>query len=342
MKTLLITGGAGFIGSNFIRYIRHHYPQCYVIVLDALTYAGRAENVELRSRRDVGVLFCHGNVCDPNLVDRLVSLSDVVVHFAAESHVARSIIDDRVFFETDVLGTRTVANAVVRYQSRVERFVHISSSEVYGTAEHEPMDEEHPLNATNPYAAAKVGADRLVYAYWCTFRIPAVIVRPFNTYGPCQHLEKVIPRFITSCILDEPLTIHGPGTAARDWLYVDDHCAALDRVLHGDIARLEGQVINIGTGIATSVSGIAERILRLTGKPATLIEHVPDRPGQVCKHIAGIEKARTLLGWAPTTPLDDGLAETVRWYEANRDWWEPLRSMRRIPVLMRNGVVEMH
>jgi len=342
VRTLLVTGGAGFIGSNFVRYIRHRYPDYRVIVLDALTYAGHVNNLDLSAGCNSHLVFCHGNVCNQSIVDQLVSAADVVVHFAAESHVARSVIDNRIFFETDVLGTQTVANAVLHHQARVERFIHISSSEVYGTAEHEPMTEDHPLNPTNPYAAAKTGADRLVYSYWQTYGIPAIIVRPFNTYGPRQHLEKVVPRFITSALLDEPLTIHGTGEAARDWLHVEDHCAVLDGILHHDLTELEGEVINIGTGLATDVRTIARMVLELSGKDASLVTRVPDRPGQVTKHIAGIGKARALLGWAPTVRLADGLARTIQWYAENRAWWEPLRWMKQIPVMTKDGFVEMH
>jgi dTDP-glucose 4,6-dehydratase len=323
VKTLLVTGGAGFIGSNFVRYIRTRYPDYRVVVLDALTYAGRLANLEHLRGTNSHLVIRHGDVCDARLVDQAVAAADVVVHIAAESHVDRSILDDRIFFETNVLGTHAVANAVVRHRSRIERFILMSSSEVYGTAEQEPMTEDHPLNAANPYAAAKAGADRLVYAYWLTYGIPVVIVRPFNNYGPRQHLEKVIPRFITSALLGEPLTIHGNGRAERDWLFVQDHCAALDRILHHDIRDLAGQVINLGTGVATDVCTIAQWILELTGRNASLLRHVADRPGQVSKHIAGTTKAEQLLGWVAETSLEEGLAQTVQWYTDNREWWEP-------------------
>ena len=341
MKTLLITGGAGFIGSNFVRYMRTHYPHYRIIVLDALTYAGHLSNLDRLQGSNSHLVFCHGNVCNPKLVDQLVSLSDVVVHFAAESHVTRSLFDNRIFFETDVIGTQTVANAIVRHQDRVERFIHISTSEVYGTAEQEPMTEEHPLNPTNPYAAAKAGADRLVYSYWRTYHIPAVIVRPFNNYGPRQHLEKVVPQFITRALSNEPLTVHGTGEAARDWVHVHDHCRALDRLLHHDIKALQGQVINIGTGVAINVRTIAELVLEFTGRPYSLIQYTPDRPGQVAKHIGAFERAQQLLAWAPTTAFEDGLRQTVRWYAENRSWWEPLRWMVQLPGLAKDHSFEM-
>jgi dTDP-glucose 4,6-dehydratase len=213
MHTLLVTGGAGFIGSNFVHYIRKKYPDYSVIVLDALTYAGTMDNLPASINEEDNFSFWYGNVRNAELVDSLVAQSDIVVHFAAETHVTRSIFDNLLFFETDILGTQAVANAVVNHIRKVKRFIHISTSEVYGTAHADLMDEEHPLMPMSPYASAKAGADRLVYSYWATYDIPAVIVRPFNNFGPHQHLEKAIPRFVTSCILDEPLTVHGDGTA---------------------------------------------------------------------------------------------------------------------------------
>ena len=203
MKTILITGGAGFIGSAFTHYIFDKYPDYKIIVVDCLTYAGAVENlpVPIWQENDERFNFWYGNVTNGELMDTLVSMSDLVVHFAAESHVTRSIYDNTNFFQTDVLGTQIISNAVCKYIDRVERFIHISSSEVYGTAVTEKMDETHPLNPMSPYAAAKAGADRLVHSYCSTYNIPAVILRPFNNYGPRQHLEKVIPRFITSVML---------------------------------------------------------------------------------------------------------------------------------------------
>src|SRR5713226_1148625 len=208
MKTILITGGAGFIGSNFVRHLYEKYPEYRLLVVDALTYAGHVQNLPTNGPEAGRCEFWYGDVRNAELIDTLVAQSDVVVHMAAESHVTRSIYDNRLFFETDVLGTQTVANAITKFRDRVERFIHVSTSEVYGSALSERMDEEHPLNPQSPYASAKCGADRLVYSYWATYGIPAVIVRPFNNYGPHQHLEKVIPRFITGCLLKEPLRVH--------------------------------------------------------------------------------------------------------------------------------------
>jgi dTDP-glucose 4,6-dehydratase len=235
-----------------------------------------------------------------------------------------------------------VANAVLKYRERIERFIHISSSEVYGTARAPLMDEEHPLMPMSPYAAAKAGADRLVYSYIETYRVPGIIVRPFNNYGPFQHLEKVVPRFITSCLLDEPLRIHGDGRAERDWLYVEDTCEALDALLHADLAALRGEAINLGAGVSHDIETIARAIVRKMGKPESLLTHIGDRPGQVFRHTAGIAKARRLLGWAPRTRFEDGLDKTIEWYRTNRPWWEKQLWMRHIPIVTTQGRRELH
>jgi len=326
MTTILVTGGAGFIGSNFVRYLLENYPNYHIIILDALTYAGNLDNFSQKHKRDSRFEFWRGNVGNAEIVNALVARSDIVIHFAAESHVARSIYDNRIFFETDVLGTQVVTNAVL--QHGVERFIHISSSEVYGTAEIVPMDETHPLNPTTPYASAKAGADRLVYSYFRTYDIPCIIVRPFNNYGPYQHLEKVIPRFITSALMNQPLTIHGTGENSRDWLYVEDHCEALDLIMHGDINKLKGEVINIGTGIDINIRTVAELILEKMNKSKSLITYVEDRPGQVRRHISSTEKAYKLLGWKAKTSFEEGIEKTIKWYSDHPEWWKKLLWMR--------------
>lgn len=342
MRTILVTGGAGFIGCNFVRYLFENYPNYNIIVLDALTYAGSVDNIPETIKNDSRFAFWYGNVRNGELVNELVSKSDVVIHFAAESHVARSIFDNVIFFETDVLGTQVIANAVLKHFDSVERFIHISTSEVYGTAIEVPMSDEHPLNPTTPYAAAKVGADRLVHSYWVTYGIPAIIIRPFNTYGPNQHLEKVIPRFITSALLNESLTIHGSGENTRDWLYVDDLCQALDKVMHIDLEWIKGQVINIGTGMDTSIKTIAELILDKLNKPRSLVTYMGDRPGQVKRHVSSTEKALKILEWKAETDFEHGLDKTIQWYKANLDWWKKLLWMRHVPVKTREGKIEYH
>ncbi len=343
-KTILVTGGAGFIGSSFVRFIYDKYPDYKIIVLDALTYAGDLENlpVNINENKEERLVFWYGNVRIGELVDTLVSQSDIVVHFAAETHVTRSIYDNFLFFETDVLGTQSVANAVLKHKNKIERFIHISTSEVYGTARKELMDEEHPLMPMSPYAGAKAGADRLVYSYWATYEIPAVIVRPFNIYGPYQHLEKVIPRFITSCILNEPLRVHGDGIACRDYTYVDDFRRAIDIILHVDIGKIKGEVFNVASGVHRSVLSIAKDVIRVMGKDESLITFVGDRPGQVQKHAGDTTKIRNQLGWKPQMAWEDGLKKTIEWYRNNQKWWEKQLWMRTVPIITKSGKKELH
>jgi dTDP-glucose 4,6-dehydratase len=221
---------------------------------------------------------------------------------------------------TNIEGTQILLDAIRR--DPVERFVLISSSEVYGTADRAPMDEEHPLNPRSPYAATKAGADRLAFAYHVTYGLPIVIVRPFNNYGPYQHPEKVVPRFVTQALSDLPLTVHGDGHASRDWLFVEDHAEAIDAVLEADVSDVAGQVFNLATGVDVSVSRVADLVLELLGKPPTLKQRVPERPGQVDRHIGSTERAERVLGWRARTSFEDGLERTVAWYEQNRLWWE--------------------
>ena len=343
-RTILITGGAGFIGSNFFRYLYDKYEDYYFIILDQLTYAGSVENLPPfnPTNNKSRFKFWYGNVCNGELVDTLVSQADIVVHFAAESHVTRSIYDNLLFFQTDVLGTQIISNAVCKYSDRIERFIHVSTSEVYGTALREVVDEEHPLKPMSPYASAKCGADRLVYSYFATYDIPMVIVRPFNNFGPYQHLEKVIPRFVTSALLNEKLTIHGNGQAARDFLYVEDCCKAIDMILHYDIKKTKGQVINIGSGIHRSILDIGKNILRLMGKNENMLQFIGDRPGQVFRHTAGISKIKRLINWEPSISFEDGLKKTIQWYKDNRKWWERQLWMRHIPIITKRGKYEWH
>src|SRR5919199_688313 len=277
-RRVLVTGGAGFIPSNFIRHLLRETPW-EVVSLDALTYAGNVDNL-----RDVmsheRLSFVHGDIRDEDLVRDVVAEVDVIVNAAAESHVEKSIAEGgREFVTTNVLGTQILLDAI--RAKPVDRFILISSSEVYGTAEHAPMDEEHPLNPRSPYAATKAGADRLAYSYYVTYQLPIVIVRPFNNYGPYQHPEKVIPRFITQALQDEPLTVHGDGHASRDWLYVDDDAEAIEAVIAAPLDAVAGEVINIATGVDLSASEVADAVLAAVGKPASLKAFVTERPGQV-------------------------------------------------------------
>jgi dTDP-glucose 4,6-dehydratase len=320
-KRVLVTGGAGFISSNFIRHLLDATPY-EIVTLDALTYAGNLENL-------AGVMshprlsFVHGDIRDVALVRELVEGVDVIVNAAAESHVEKSIEHGASeFVTTNVEGTQILLDAI--RVTPVERFILISSSEVYGTAEAAPMDEEHALNPRSPYAATKAGADRLAYSYWTTYDLPIVIVRPFNNYGPCQHPEKVVPRFITQALANEPLTIHGDGHASRDWLYVTDDAEAIERVIETPIETLAGEVLNVATGVDISVNDIASLVLSALGKPADLRAHVTERPGQVDRHIGSTEKAERLLGWRARTSFEDGLERTVAWYRDNEAWWRAI------------------
>ncbi len=327
---VLVTGGAGFIGSNFVRFLLGHYPSYQVCVLDALTYAGNLENLGETYRDEPRLRFVHGNIRNSALVEELVAEADVVVHMAAETHVPRSIHDNVVFVETDVFGTQVLLNAVLKRP--VERFLHISTSEVYGTALEAPMTEDHPLNPTTPYAAAKAGADRLVYAYHQTYGLPCVILRPFNTYGPYQHLEKAVPRFVTGALLESPLSVHGDGSSSRDWVFVEDLCAGVDRAVHADLAVIAGQVINLGTGTDTPIRIVAELVVDRLGRSRALLTYGEDRPGQVRRHIASTERAARLLGWKARVAFPEGLERTIRWYDANRAWWAKLLWMKSVTI----------
>ena len=316
-KRILVTGGAGFISSNFVRHILEATPY-EVVSLDALTYAGSMDNLASVSGHERHS-FVHGDIRDPDLVRQVVAEVDVIVSAAAESHVEKSIeAGASEFVTTNVEGTQILLDAV--RETPVERFILFSSSEVYGTAECAPMHEEHPLNPRSPYAATKAGADRLAYSYYVTYGLPIVIVRPFNNYWPRQHPEKVIPRFITQALSDEPLTIHGDGHASRDWLYVDDDAEAIEAIIQADDSVV-GEVINVATGVDVSVYDIADKVLELLGKPADMRTHVPERLGQVDRHIGSTEKAERLLGWRARTPFEDGLERTISWYRDNEAWW---------------------
>ncbi len=339
---IFLTGAAGFIGSNFLKYMFDKYPAYSFIVLDALTYAGNLENIPSHIKKSPRFKFWYGSVNDNNIVNPLMAQSDFVVHFAAETSVTRSIFSDNKFFETDVLGTRVMMDSLVK-NPNVKRFIHISTSEVYGTALSHPMDENHLLQPRSPYAAAKSGADRLVYSYCCTYDVPAVIIRPFNNFGPNQHLEKVIPRFITHAMQRKPLTIHGDGSAQRDWLYVTDLCKALDQVLHlEDFDTIKNQVINIGSGKATSILEIAKIILKKFNLPEGYLQFVGDRPGQVECHMSSTKKAKKLLNWQSTVSVEEGLESVIQWYQQNKQWWKKLELMQFVPIKTTNNLIELH
>ncbi len=325
-KRVLVTGGAGFIPSAFIRHLLDATDH-QVVSLDALTYAGNMDNLaDVMSHERLS--FVHGDIRDATLMRELVANVDVIVNAAAESHVEKSIREGASeFVTTNVEGTQILLDAI--RETPVERFILISSSEVYGTAERAPMDEEHPLNPCSPYAATKAGADRLAYSYWYTYELPIVIVRPFNNYGARQHPEKAIPRFITQALRDEPLTIHGDGHASRDWLFVEDDAEAIAAIIAAPLENVAGEVLNVATGIDISVDDVATQVLEALGKPASLKRYVDERPGQVDRHIGTTDKMEQLTGWRARTSFDEGLERTVRWYRENEAWWQSVLQRER-------------
>jgi dTDP-glucose 4,6-dehydratase len=318
VKRVLVTGGAGFISSGIVRHLLEATPH-EVVSLDALTYAGNLENIaDVMSHPRLS--FVHGDIRDAALMRELVEGVDVIVNAAAESHVEKSIEHGASeFVTTNVEGTQILLDAIRK--TPVERFILISSSEVYGTAEYAPMDELHPLNPRSPYAATKAGADRLAYSYYVTYGLPIVTLRPFNNYGPRQHPEKVVPRFITQALCDEPLTVHGDGHASRDWLYVGDDAEAIEATIDAPIEDIAGEVINVATGVDISVSEIAGLVLDALGKPRDRIVFVDERPGQVDRHIGSTERAAELIDWRARTGFAEGLERTVAWYRENESWW---------------------
>jgi dTDP-glucose 4,6-dehydratase len=318
---VLVTGGAGFISSNLIRHLLAHTTH-EVVSIDALTYAGNLENLaDVMSHERLS--FVHGDIRDADLVCDLVAEVDVIVNAAAESHVEKSIEEGASeFVTTNVEGTQILLDAI--RATPVERFLLVSSSEVYGTAEYAPMDEEHPLNPRSPYAATKAGGDRLAYSYWVTYGLPIAIVRPFNNYGPRQHPEKVVPRFVTQALAGEPLTVHGDGHASRDWLYVDDDAEAIEALIDAPVDAIAGEVVNVATGIDISVREIAELVLDAVGSDAGVV-HTEERPGQVDRHIGSTDKLERLTGWRARTSFEQGLERTVEWYRENEAWWRAVQ-----------------
>jgi dTDP-glucose 4,6-dehydratase len=320
---LLVTGGAGFIGSNFVHHMFGAHPGWDVDVLDKLTYAGNLDNLrDLKGRR--GYRFFRGDICDRHLVDRLVKGADCVVNFAAETHVDRSIMSAGDFVTTDVFGTFVLLEAVRKHGKA--SFVQISTDEVYGEAGRTPPSESSPLMPKSPYAASKTGADRLAFSYWTTYRTPVVITRCTNNYGPCQFPEKLIPLFAVNAMTGRKLPVYGTGQNTRDWIHVLDHCRALDTLISA--GRFQGEVFNIGAGEEHSVLEIADMVLKALGKPPELLEHVPDRPGHVERHAVDSSRMRSTFGWAPKERFDEALRSTVLWYRDHESWWRKLLARR--------------
>ncbi|MCX6647016.1 MAG: dTDP-glucose 4,6-dehydratase [bacterium] len=320
---ILITGGAGFIGSNFVHYTLEKYPEDRIIVLDALTYAGNLENFNKHTWSNPNFQFFHGNIIDEDLVNELMRNVDTVVHFAAETHVDRSIREAGAFLETDIWGTYILLEAAK--QNGIKRFVHISTDEVYGEAEGRPSVEGDDLKPKSPYAASKAGADRLAWSYWATYGLPVAISRCSNNYGPFQYPEKLIPLFVTNAIEEKPLPVYGHGKNTRDWIFVQDHCSGIDALLRSEDGKVNGEVFNISSENELSVLDITEIILATLKKPKSLINHVEDRPGHVTRHAVNPGKIRKALGWEPGYGFEENIAKTIDWYKANEDWWRNLK-----------------
>jgi dTDP-glucose 4,6-dehydratase len=316
---IVVTGGAGFIGCNFARFVARAHPDWKIVVLDKLTYAGRRENLEDLERHP-GFEFVHGDIADREVVGRVLPGCTFAVNFAAETHVDRSLYEAGQFIQTDVYGTFVLLEEA-RRASGLRTFVQISTDEVYGSVESGSSKETDALMPRNPYSASKAGADRLAYSYFATYRLPVIVTRASNNYGPYQYPEKVIPLFVTQALEDQPLPLYGDGRNVRDWLHVDDHCRAIDLLLEKGVA---GETYNVGGGNEVANIDLTRRILSLLGKSESLIQPVADRPGHDRRYSLDCSKLRG-LGWRPQVAFEDGLAGTVAWYREHEDWWRQVK-----------------
>jgi dTDP-glucose 4,6-dehydratase len=316
---LLVTGGAGFIGSAFVRHTIAHYPQDSVVVLDKLTYAGNLANLA-SVEGDSRYRFVKGDIADGGIVDELAAECDVIVNFAAESHVDRSLETPGQFIHTDVFGVYVLLEAARTHKH--ERFLQVSTDEVYGEVESGSSVETDPVAPRSPYSASKAGGELMIWAYRTSFDFPAIVTRGSNTYGPYQYPEKIVPLFITNALEDRPLPIYGDGGAVRDYLYVDDHVRGIDIALR---QGAPGETYNIGCGGETSGVEVADSVLAILAKSESLKQFVKDRPGHDRRYSVDSTKLRG-LGWQPRTTFDEGMTATVQWYADNRAWWEPLKS----------------
>jgi len=319
MINVLVTGGAGFIGSNFVRWAHDTHTDWRITTLDKLTYAGRLENLApvMSSPRHE---FVQGDIGDAAVSGALVRASDIVVHFAAETHVDRSLQSAGEFIQTDVFGTFVLLEAA-REAARLRRFVQISTDEVYGSVPEGKSRETDELRPRNPYSASKAGADRLAYSYFATYQVPVIVTRASNNYGPNQFPEKVIPLFITNAIDNTPVPLYGDGLNVRDWLHVLDHCRAVDLLIERGVP---GETYNIGGGNEVTNIDLTHQILTQVGRPTSLIQPVADRQGHDRRYALDTGKLEA-LGWRPEVPFDAGLAATVRWYRENESWWRPIK-----------------
>jgi len=319
MVDVLVTGGAGFIGSNYVRHALQAHPDWRITTLDKLTYAGRMETLKdvIDNPRH---RFVKGDIADKEVAAPLVSASEIVVHFAAETHVDRSILEAGEFIRTDVIGTFVLLEAA-RRAPHLRCFIQISTDEVYGSVPEGSSVETDELRPRNPYSASKAGADRLAYSYWATYGVPVMITRASNNYGPYQFPEKVIPLFITNALDSVPVPLYGAGLNIRDWLHVTDHCRGIDVVIERGKA---GEVYNIGGGNEVRNVDLTHTLLRLTDRPDSLIKKVQDRLGHDLRYSLDTSKLET-LDWTPQVPFEQGLNDTVRWYRENEWWWRPIK-----------------
>jgi len=317
---LLVTGGSGFIGSNFIRHMLESHPDISITNLDVLTYAGNPANLQ-DIEDDPRYSFVQGNICDREVVDGVLDQYDIntIVHFAAESHVDRSIADGSVFVKTNVLGTFTMLDAALAHG--IERFVHVSTDEVYGSTPEGSFVETDNLNPSSPYSSSKAGSDLLALSYWYTHKLPVIVTRCTNNYGPFQYPEKLIPLFVTNLMEGKKVPIYGTGQNIRDWLYVTDHCRAIDFLLENG---QPGEAYNIGGGEEKTNLEITDTILRLLGKDESMIEYVEDRKGHDFRYSLDFSKLRE-MGWEPAFSFDEAITATVRWYVENEWWWRSLK-----------------
>jgi dTDP-glucose 4,6-dehydratase len=322
-RTLLVTGGAGFIGSNFIHFLLGRHPRTRLLNLDKLTYAGNPDNLR-DVERDPRYEFVRGDIRDRRLVDRLMKRAQGVVHFAAETHVDRSILDAGEFVLTDVHGTFTLLEAL-RHAPHVEFFLHVSTDEVYGSRRTGFFKEDDAFNPSSPYAASKAGADRLAFAYWVTYHLPILIIRPSNNFGPYQYPEKFIPLFATNALQDKPLPLYGQGLNVRDWLYVEDCCRAVEMIMK---KGRPGEAYNAGAGNEERNIDVARTIVDALGKPRNLIQLVPDRLGHDWRYALDCRKLRA-LGWRPEAKFKEALRRTVLWYRDNPAWWRKIKDKSR-------------
>jgi dTDP-glucose 4,6-dehydratase len=316
---LLVTGGAGFIGANFVHHVMARFPSSHVVVLDALTYAGRREN--LAGLPEKRLTFVHGDIRDPKAVATAMDGCDLVLNFAAESHVDRSIETPGEFIQTDVYGVFVLCEEARR--RAVKRFVQISTDEVYGEVLEGRATESWALEPRSPYAASKAGGDRLAHAYHATYGLPVVVTRCANNYGPRQYPEKLVPLFITNAIDGQPLPVYGTGKNRRDWLHVEDHCTALVALL--EAGGVDGQTFNIGGDHEHDVLEVTDRILGLLGRPRTLIRHVEDRPGHDRRYAVDSAKLSSVTTWKQKVGFEEGLKQTVEWYRDHESWWRPIK-----------------